>query len=136
MRLPFTLSGKANRHSCQILGSENPHVLKKHGCDKTKVKVGCAEFEMGPFITVETTRATYVDMLENYAVPQIPQRYFFQQDGAPPHYANILPDFLNEKLQEKWIQREGSIVWPPRLPDSTILDLFSGVHKGHLTKCR
>jgi hypothetical protein len=27
--------------------------------------------------------AMYLDMPENYAVPQVPDRYVFQQDGAP-----------------------------------------------------
>jgi hypothetical protein len=33
----------------------------------------------------------------------IPQGYFFQQDGAPPHYANIVTDFLNGQFPNTWI---------------------------------
>jgi hypothetical protein len=32
------------------------------------------------------TGHSYLDMLENFAVPQIPSGFIFQQDGAPPHF--------------------------------------------------
>jgi hypothetical protein len=54
----------------------------------------------------------------------IPQRYFFQQDGAPPHYANTVKAFLNQQFQGKWIGRRGPITWPPRSPDLTPLHFF------------
>jgi hypothetical protein len=42
-------------------------------------------------------------MTENDAVAQITWGYFCQQDKAPPHYANIVMDFLNAQLLNKWI---------------------------------
>jgi hypothetical protein len=32
------------------------------------------------------TGHSYFDMLENFAVPQIPPGFIVQQDGAPPHF--------------------------------------------------
>ena len=48
----------------------------------------------------------------------------FQQDGAPPHCALEVPDFLHETFPNKWIGRDGPIPWPPRSPDITPLDFF------------
>ena len=52
----------------------------------------------------------------------------FQQDGAPPHWARPLRDWLNENLPNRWIGRENHddqhIPWPPRSPDLTPLDYF------------
>jgi len=47
---------------------------------------------------------------------------FHLQDGAPPHYATIVRDFLDESLPERWIGRRGPIEWPPRSPDLTAMD--------------
>ena len=33
---------------------------------------------------------SYLDMLENYANSQILNGFFFQQDGAPSHYASFV----------------------------------------------
>ncbi|EFN61939.1 hypothetical protein EAG_00101, partial [Camponotus floridanus] len=47
-----------------------------------------------------------------------------QQDGAPPHYARIVRDFLNERFNNRWIGRGGPIAWPPRSPDLTSPDFY------------
>jgi hypothetical protein len=33
------------------------------------------------------------------------EKSFFQQDGAPPHYANVVKDYLNETFGPQWIGR-------------------------------
>lgn len=52
------------------------------------------------------------------------ENLFFQQDGAPPHYAMPVRNWLNERFPGKWIGRRGAIEWPPRSPDLTPLDFF------------
>ena len=42
---------------------------------------------------------TYLDMLLLYAVPQLPDGTIYQQDGAPPYFANIVRTFLDEQLR-------------------------------------
>jgi hypothetical protein len=81
---------------------------------------------IGPFIFADATvtGTTYLDVLENCTLPQIPQGCFFQQDGAPPHYANIVTNFLNEQFPYEWIESVGSNAWPPRSPDFAPLDFF------------
>ena len=76
-----------------------------------------------------------MDMLQSYLegflnnLPQ-PQRssMFFQQDGAPPHFATIVRNYLHEQFPGRWIGRQGTIEWPPRSPDLTPLDFFLWGH--------
>jgi hypothetical protein len=63
-------------------------------------------------------------MLEHYAVPQLPCDAWFQQDGAPLHFGNIVRQFLNERFPNKWIGRGSFLAWPSRSPDLTPLDFF------------
>jgi hypothetical protein len=49
---------------------------------------------------------------------------WFQHDGAPPHNARCVKDFLDEKFPSRWIGRGGRQEWPPRSPDLTPLDFF------------
>ena len=49
---------------------------------------------------------------------------FFHQDGAPPHYALRVRDYLNEVFPQHWFRRRGSIEWPPHSPDLTPMDFF------------
>ena len=55
---------------------------------------------------------------------------FFQQNGAPPHYAIRVRDYLKKVFPQHWFGRRGSIEWPPRLPDLTpMISFFGGVVK-------
>ena len=46
----------------------------------------------------------------------------YQQDGAPPHYANLVGQPLNRIYPGRWIGRGGPISWTARSPDPTPLD--------------
>ena len=59
-------------------------------------------------------------MLVYYAWPQLQgKRLFFQQDGAAPHYAVIVREWIDEKFPGCWIGRCGSFNWPAPSPDLT-----------------
>ena len=49
---------------------------------------------------------------------------WYQQDGAPAHYARIVRMFLNQRFPNRWIGRGGPVLWPPRSPDLNPLDFF------------
>src|SRR5207253_682392 len=53
---------------------------------------------------------------------------WFQHDGAPPHFAVITRQWLDEVFPGRWIGRGGPIAWPPRSPDLTPLDFFLWGH--------
>ncbi|GBN61523.1 hypothetical protein AVEN_122463-1 [Araneus ventricosus] len=63
-------------------------------------------------------------MLRLYAVPQFPEGVIFQQDGAPPHYGNIVREFLGTIFPQRWIVRGAVMAWPPRSPDLMPLDFY------------
>lgn len=49
---------------------------------------------------------------------------WYQQDGAPAHYARFVRMFLNQRFPNRWIGRGGPVLWPPRSPDLNPLDFF------------
>ena len=70
-----------------------------------------------------------LEMFREEVVPQLQMKpifdeLFFQQDGAPPHYALRVRSYLNEVFPQRWFGRRGSIEWPPRSPDLTPMDFF------------
>ena len=48
----------------------------------------------------------------------------FMQDGAPPHYATAVRQFLNDELSGRWLGRRGPHEWPARSCDITPCDFF------------
>lgn len=76
----FQVSGKVNHRNCHIWGSQNSRDVRKHEQDSLKWNVWCGLTNagvIGPFFFHEktVTGAVYLDMLENYAMPQIPHGY-------------------------------------------------------------
>jgi len=71
------------------------------------------------------TGHSYLDMLENFAIPQIPPGFIFRQDGAPPHFHRDVTTSLDETFPGRWVGRGGPTAWPPRSPDLTPLDFFA-----------
>ncbi|GBN65768.1 hypothetical protein AVEN_97123-1 [Araneus ventricosus] len=57
-------------------------------------------------------------------IPQLPEGVIFQEDGAPPHYGNIVREFLDTTFPQRWIGRGAVMAWPPRSPDITPLDFY------------
>ncbi|KAJ8945162.1 hypothetical protein NQ318_001627 [Aromia moschata] len=51
---------------------------------------------------------------------------YFMHDGAPPHFARIVREYLNEQFPGRWIGRgnDAPISWPPRSPDLNPCDFF------------
>ncbi|GBM91971.1 hypothetical protein AVEN_160038-1 [Araneus ventricosus] len=64
----------------------------------------------------------WIDRLAN--VPQFPEGVIFQQDGAPPHYGNIVGEFLDTTFPHRWICKGAVMAWPPRSPDITPFDIY------------
>ena len=83
------------------------------------------------FMKRTITGRTYLDMLENWLMPQINEDsddYVFQQDGCPAHFHN---DYLNTNLPQLLIgrfeQEDFALMrWPPRSPVLTSCDFSCG----------
>jgi len=129
----FKLSGHVNRHNCVYWYDENPHLTMTTELNQPGVTVWaslCSGGVIGPVFFERTIDGgIYLDMLRKTAVPRMQAmpnfgQMLFQQDGAPPHYAILVREFLDATFPGRWIGRRGSIDWPPRSPDLTPLDFF------------
>ena len=56
------------------------------------------------------------------------QSMWFQHDGAPPHFTLAVRSHLDQRFEQKLIDRSGQIGWPARSPDLTTLAFFLWEH--------
>ena len=47
---------------------------------------------------------------------------YYQLDGAPPHFSQVVRQYLNHKFPNRLIGRGGVQNWPPRSPDHNPLN--------------
>ena len=133
----FFVNGEVNKQNCRYYSRENPHWMdptKQHSCPKVVVWCGLWKSHvLGPFFFHETvTGKLYLDMLQNDLMPHLARinegkPLWFMQDGAPPHYATIVRNWLNGNF-ENWIGRRGTVEWAPRSPDLTPMDFYFWGH--------
>ncbi|EZA48008.1 hypothetical protein X777_14480 [Ooceraea biroi] len=72
---------------------------------------------------VELRRENFPDFLED--VPLLERnKIIFQQDGAGPHNARIVTNYLNDQFPGRWMGQYGPIRWPARSLDLNPLDFF------------
>lgn len=135
----FHLTGYVNRHNCRYWCETNPNEHREAHTQRPKkenVWAGILKNEIiGPFfIDGNLDGPKYVLLLHNHIVPamqasaarqNIPWNdVIFQQDGAPAHFARLVRTYLDIVFPNRWIGRNGPILWPPRSPDMTPLDFF------------
>lgn len=125
----FKLNGHINRHNCVYWAAENPRIIIEREVNLPGVVVWCAMSSkgiIGPFFFENTvTGESYLKLLRDEFWPLVQEdNYFFQQDGATPHYAIVVRDWLNQTMPERWIGRRGPVEWPSRSPDLTPMDFF------------
>lgn len=142
----FTLNGEVNRQNCRYWAKENPKWMREHHTQypqKINVWAGIVRNRIiGPhFFEGNLDGSTYLQFLRGFLVPTLinlfPDRInpgsfdqclWFQQDGAPPHYAVDVRRYLDEIFLNRWIGRRGHIEWPARSPDLNPLDFFMWGH--------
>lgn len=138
----FYLNGHVNRQNTRYWSDENPHWIQEcHTQRPQKINVWAGIVRntiIGPYFFDENlTGALYLDFLQNTMIPDLIQLFpdiqipnnldrgiWFQQDGAPPHFAVTVREFLNRTFPQRWIGRRGTVEWPARSPDLTPLDFF------------
>ena len=81
---------------------------------------------IGPYIFRKAvTSKNYHRMLSFFFFPKIVGHHcFFQQDGAGPHVADLVVNYLDNKCPGSWIGKRGPVNWPARSPDLTPNDFF------------
>lgn len=142
----FFLNGVVNRHNCRYWSDFNPRIYHEvHTQQPQKLNVWAGIFGdhlVGPFfLPGNLTGEMYLELLQGAIDPAltaiienqndrryIANRLMFQQDGAPPHYALRVRQYLDQTFPGRWIGRRGAIEWPPRSPDLSPLDFFLWGH--------
>jgi len=138
----FFLSGNVHKQNCRFWADHNPHwVEESHTQRPQKLNVWCGFSKrriFGPyFFDAPLTGEIYLDFLRFILIPALAVLFpnpddpdipsantWFQQDGAPPHFAASVRAYLNEVFNQRWIGRRGHIEWPARSPDMNPLDFF------------
>lgn len=134
----FTRSGITNLHNEHVYDDENPHATKvTHYQHEFKINVWAGiidTFIIGPVILPHRLNGeNYLEHLQNTLpnlLDDLPlglrHDMWFMHDGAPPHFALNVRNYLNQQYPNKWIGRgnDAPVNWPPRSPDMTPMDYF------------
>jgi hypothetical protein len=134
----FQLHGHVNRHNFRYYSDSNPHWYREEPLHSPRLTVWAAIGKngvVGPFFTrANVTGASYLALLQNQfmlVVQHWPSfnSLLFMQDGAPPHWALIVRDWLDQHFTGRWMGRgspakPAPFAWPPYSPDLTPCDFF------------
>lgn len=138
----FTLHGHVNRQNCRYWADSNPHWMREvHTQRPQKINVWAGIIRdrvVGPIFFEDNLNGDrYLQFLQDELIPNLAIQFpndlnplvpnadiWFQQDGAPPHYAQPVRNYLDQIFANRWIGRRGTIEWPARSPDLTPLDFF------------
>jgi len=136
----FTREGIFNSRNSHVWALDNPHEVKVRGYQhrfSLNVWAGIlGNRVIGPYILPNRLNSpTYITFLRDI-LPELLEdvplanRYniWFQHDGAPAHFGNVVTDFLNMTYRQRWIGRGGPVPWPARSPDLNPLDFFFWGH--------
>ena len=97
-----------------FIGDRNPHFLITSELNQPGISVWAGISSAGivgpEFFDRTVTGDSYLNKLKTVIVPALKQRpdfnnLNFQQDGAPPHFATAVRNFLDETFPDKWIDR-------------------------------
>jgi hypothetical protein len=140
----FTRDGIFNVRNTHIWSDENPHAIReRHFQNRFSVNVWggiIGNKLIGPYILPPRLNAVnYLDFLNNQLailledVPLLTrQNMWYLHDGAPAHFAREVRTWLDQNFPERWIGRNGPVLWPPRYPDLNRCDFFLWGHMKQL----
>ncbi|XP_076373017.1 uncharacterized protein LOC143257876 [Tachypleus tridentatus] len=104
---------KENPHYYEEIEHNTPHV--------TMCAALNAHHGIGPYFFDGLVNHTlHLNMLQQWFIPKldelsIREEIWFQQDGAPAHYALTVRNYLSDTFPDKWICR-GSVTSPAPIP--------------------
>ena len=129
----FKTNGHVNRHNSVYWCDTNPFQILQKDVNAPGITVWCGLSSsglVGPYFFEGTVNGeSYLKLLKEQVWPILSERedihkLHFQQDGAPPHYATKVREWLDEHFPGRWFGRRGPVEWPARSPDLTPLDFF------------
>ena len=119
------------------IGLQEANVIQNSWCGRVSLETKSSgltfsrlQLQVSTHFTIRYHLATsYMQMLQTNVIPCLESKgildgIWWQQDGAPPHYASVVRNYLNQKFGSHWIGRGGPVEWPPRSPDINPLDFF------------
>ena len=135
----FLLSGQVNSKNSIFWGTATPNevlqrplhskkctawvAMSKHGI------IGWFEDENGEPFTV--TKERYVKVLQHYWTAlgrrnrgSFKRDWWFEQDGATPHTANVTLEWLDQRFPHRLVSRCRNPEWSPHSPDLIPPDFF------------
>ena len=119
----FYLHGGHNIQNTRIWAQFQPDESHEVPLNDEKVMVWCAfsgNNVYGPYFFDENVNwVNYLQLLKNFFWPKFSKlaeknKYYFQQDGAPPHRKKEVQEWLKSKFGDNFLD---SSIWPPRSPD-------------------
>lgn len=139
----FYLNTAVNKQNCRVWGKEKPNFYIEKPLHDEKVTVWAAMSSVGvigPFFfesdgdvkTINSDR--YLSLLKTKFLPALRRKdigintIWFQQDGATPHTAGKVLDWLRKTFGRNFISFKSDTVWPPHSPDLSPLDFFLWGH--------
>jgi len=133
----FAMNGTVSTQNvrCYAPQGQSPDFFydKKNSREKLSVWIGlCGNGAIiGPYFFLQNVNGRkYLDMLNNFAIPNIVQCYqnlqnvWWFQDGAPAHRTRVVIAQLTQSFQHRVVALNQPIEWPPRSPDLTPCDFF------------
>lgn len=133
----FTNCGMFNRRNKHHYATENPHLVQEvRNQTRFSINVWCGLIDnqiVGPYFFEGTLngerylnflQGAFQDILDSLPLETIRIMQWFQQDGAPPHNAREVANYLGQHFNNRWIGTNGSVSWPPRSPCLSPLDFF------------
>lgn len=125
----FSLTQAVNKQNNRLWLNSRPTDAIEHPLHDLKVLCFCAMSSQriyGPYFFEGTVNQhNYLNMLKEFLWPKVVRedykKYYFQQDGAKPHVANIVQNYLKSKFGDKFLDKKR---WPPRSPDLNPCDFF------------
>lgn len=124
-----------NEHYWETKGA-NPK-LKKQVSSQRRFSVNVwagviGGFFIGPhYLPDNLNGAMYLQFLQNNLsnlLEDVPlnliSNMLYQHDGCPAHYSSNVKQYLDANYENRWIGRNGPVLWPARSPDLTPLDFY------------
>jgi hypothetical protein len=131
----FRTDGHMNTWNFRVWDYERPDdfcVQQHQGAQSVTVWAAVSKYHLfGPYFFPHTvTGESYRATLSEIFLPNLnemcggTEHIWFQQDGAPAHYANETKQLLQDHFHGRIVSRGFDVEWPPRSPDLTPCDFY------------
>lgn len=124
----LTRNGVNNTRNSHLRDHDNPHgTVGSNYQHRFSVNVWCGVIGdqlTGLYIFLQHLRGDYAKFLQHKLpallqhVPlQTRRQMYYQHNGAPPHFSQVVRQYLNQQFPNQWIGHSSAQNWPPRSLD-------------------